>query len=82
MSCFKHNAVTPARLQPATPRSRVKHSTTESLHSLYTECHVSVVVHCLFLMVPWVGLESVIVAFYGHTHYLNLSCSQVILGRK
>ena len=29
-----HNAVTLVRLKPATPRSRVKHSTTEPLHSL------------------------------------------------
>ena len=29
-----HNAVTPVRLEPATPRSRVKHSTTEPLGSL------------------------------------------------
>ena len=29
-----HNAVTPVRLKPAAPRSRVKLSTTEPLHSL------------------------------------------------
>ena len=29
-----HNAVTPVRLAPAAPRSRVKHSTTEPLRSL------------------------------------------------
>ena len=29
-----HNAVMPVRLEPAAPRSRVKHSTTEPLHSL------------------------------------------------
>ena len=29
-----HNAVTPARLEPAALRSRVKHSTTEPLRSL------------------------------------------------
>ena len=29
-----HNAVTPVRLKPAATRSRVKHSTTEPLHSL------------------------------------------------
>ena len=29
-----HNAVTPVRLKPATPWSRVKHSTTEPLRSL------------------------------------------------
>ena len=27
---------------------------------------------CLFLMVRWVGLQLVIVAFPGHTHFLNL----------
>ena len=30
-----HDAVTPVRLELATPRSRVKHSTTEPLLSLY-----------------------------------------------
>ena len=30
------NAVTPVRLEPATSRSRVKHSTIEPLHSLFT----------------------------------------------
>ena len=35
MSSLKdHNAVTPVRLEPATSRSRVKHSTTEPLCSL------------------------------------------------
>ena len=33
-----HDTVQPARLQPATPRSRVKHSTTEPLHSIYGYC--------------------------------------------
>ena len=28
-----HNAMTPVRLEPAAPRSRVKHSTTEQLRS-------------------------------------------------
>ena len=32
---------------------------------------------CLFLMVPWVGLQCVIVAFPGPTHFCN-SISQVI----
>ena len=34
-----HNAVTPVRLNPAVPRSRVKHSTTQPLHSdlIYNE---------------------------------------------
>ena len=33
-----HNAVTPVRLEPAAPRSRVKHSTTEPLRSLVYIC--------------------------------------------
>ena len=32
-----HNAVTPVNLEPAAPRSRVKHSTTEPLHQQITE---------------------------------------------
>ena len=34
-----HNAVTPVRLEPAAPRSRVKHSTTEPLrfHCVYVK---------------------------------------------
>ena len=37
--CFAqgHNAVTPVSLEPAAPRSRVKHSTTEPLHQQITE---------------------------------------------
>ena len=30
-----HNALTPLRLEPAAPRSQVKHSTTEPLRSLF-----------------------------------------------
>ena len=30
-----HNALTPVRLEPAAPRSRVKHSTTEPLRSQF-----------------------------------------------
>ena len=33
-----HNAVTPVRLEPAAPWSRVKHSTTESLRFLLVYC--------------------------------------------
>ena len=36
----------------------------------YSECHVSVIVHCLILTVPLVGLWFVIVEFSGHTHLL------------
>ena len=32
-----HNAVTQVSLEPAAPRSRVKHSTTEPLHQQITE---------------------------------------------
>ena len=35
---------------------------------LYFNCVVAVCVLCVFLMVPWVGLQSVIVVFPGHTH--------------
>ena len=31
---------------------------------------MAVIVLCLFLTVPWVGLQFVIVAFPGHTHLL------------
>ena len=33
----RQNAVTPVSLEPAAPRSRVKHSTTEPLHQQITE---------------------------------------------
>ena len=33
-------------------------------------CLVSVNDMCLFLAVPWVGLQCVIVAFPDHTHFL------------
>ena len=35
---------------------------------LYFYFVVGVSVLCLFYMIPWVGLQSVIVAFPGHTH--------------
>ena len=35
-----HNAVTPVRLEPAAPRSRVKHCTIEPLHSLSCRTYV------------------------------------------
>ena len=34
----------------------------------YLNCVVTVCILCLFLTVPWVGLQSVIVAFPGHTN--------------
>ena len=36
----------------------------------YIKCIVVVCVQCLFLTVPWVGLQSAIVEFSGHSHYL------------
>ena len=38
---------------------------------LLSSCgHLAVSVLCLFLTVPWVGLQCVIVAFPGHSHLL------------
>ena len=37
---------------------------------LCSECRVAVVVLCLFLAMPWVGLWRVTVAFPSHTHLL------------
>ena len=54
-------------------------------------CRVVVSVLCLFLVVPWVGLWSVIVIFIGHAHmrtnssmffevfYISVSGCQLIL---
>ena len=36
--------------------------------------NICVCVLWLFLRVPWIGLQSVIVAFPGHTHLLVLPC--------
>ena len=41
-----HNAVRPVRLEPAAPRSGVKHSTTEPLHSLHKNENWSIDVEC------------------------------------
>ena len=35
---------------------------------IYFNCVVAVSVPCFFLTIPWVGLQSVIVIFPGHTH--------------
>ena len=46
----------------------------------YFNCAVAVSVLCLFLTVPWAGLQSVIVGFPGHTYlltFLNL-CSVLV----
>ena len=40
--------MTPVRLEPAVPRSRVKHSTTEPLRSLIKKCVC--LVHCVFVV--------------------------------
>ena len=40
--------------------------------TLYSWCHVAVSVLCLFLTVPWVGMQCVLVAFPGHTYFLVL----------
>ena len=34
------------------------------------QCHLTVSVLCLYLMVPWVGLQCVIVAIPRHVHLL------------
>ena len=39
--------------------------------ALRVNCVVALCVQCLFLTVPWVGLQSVIVAFPGHAHLLS-----------
>ena len=31
-------------------------------------CHLTISGLCLFLVVPWIGLQCVILAFPGHTH--------------
>ena len=57
-----HNAVTPVRLESATPLSRVKHSTTERLRSRIYCCLRSLVASMsgvvLDCVVYVVGLES------------------------
>ena len=49
-----HNAVTPVWLEPAAPQSRVKHSTTEPMGSLYTFicdwCMYHISVSCMLLL--------------------------------
>ena len=42
------------------------------LPNLPSYCHVAVSIVCLLLVVPWVGLQCVIVAFPGHTRLLFL----------
>ena len=38
---------------------------------LWVNCVEAVCVLCLFLKMPWVGLQSEIVAFPDHTHLLS-----------
>ena len=59
--------MTPVRLDPAALRSRVKHSTTEPLRSLSLYL-VTVTDLCLFLTMPWVGLQCIIVMFSDPSH--------------
>ena len=79
----EHNAVTLVKLEPTTPLSPVKHSATEPLRilmhcfvsflvlqSLSFWCLVIDIVLSLFLTVPWVGLQCVIMVFPDHTHLL------------
>ena len=40
---------------------------------IYFNCVVTVGVSSSWIMVPWVGLLSVVVAFPGHTHLLFIS---------
>ena len=40
----------------------------------FTLIVLTVCVLCLFLMVLWVGLQFVIVAFPGHTHFFSRAC--------
>ena len=35
-------------------------------------CDMAVCVLCLFLAVPWVDMQSVIVALPGHTHFFKV----------
>ena len=45
-------------------------TTIVAIGALRVNCVVGVCVQCLFLTVPWDGLQSVIVPFPGHTHLL------------
>ena len=67
-------------LHPTGPKSEKKNPENQQWNSslalvrgrelLALLCVVAVCVLCLFLVVPWVGLQSVIVAFPVHTHFL------------
>ena len=57
-----HNAVMPVKLKPATPRSRVKHSTTEPLRSLGLHMHQSGNTE-VYIGIDWVRLRFIYVYF-------------------
>ena len=46
---------------------------------LSSDCHVAVSVLCLCLMVPWIGLQCVIVVVPGHTRLLFNNKWQMLL---
>ena len=45
------------------------------------QCPFTVDVRWLFLTVPWVGLQCVIVVFPDHTHLLFVFCAQFLSRR-
>ena len=47
---------------------------------LSTECHIAVIGLFLFLTVPWVGQQCVIVVFPGHTRLLFLVATDSSIG--
>ena len=65
-----HNAVPPVRLEPATPQSRVKHSTTEPLPS---SCKVTI---NMCLHSDLVRIESYFLLPYGVDAYIKGSGAQ------
>ena len=46
---------------------------------LYFYCHVTVCMLCLFLTVPWAGMQYVIVPFSDHTNLYNEHISDFVL---
>ena len=58
--------------QPQNPKFRIN---PENIHPCYFNCAVAVCILCHFLTLPWVGLQSVIVVFPGHTHFTLLNNS-------
>ena len=68
-----HNAVMPVRLEPAAPRSQVKHSTTEPLHSL----DVNYMINTCFLPVKTTLLKACNTAFYAIKY--DILCMYIVL---